>query len=511
MSSASLEQSPFQTVKVLERLESDKQPVQRVPDPGAFPLEALNVVERSIVESAAEVYQIKAELPGMAAVATLAGAAGKSCIVHDAVNGRETYLNVYVLAGAPKSYGKGANAIITRPLIDASSGLADDFKHNEKPALLQEKRVLEKRMSNYVNLLAKVRGSTRKQPDPLSEDDKDRLRRELVEMQKRFDQIEPLVKQLPSYWIGNSTSAALAETLVRNDGSIFSFSPEAGELVRIALGKFSKDNAADFDLLLSGYTVEVSRETRIGRGDHELLPCISVLWFCQPFLLRELYANEEALERGLTARVLPFAVEHEVVPYDDGVIRNVHESVSGAWDSLIRNVLEARCEPQRIIRCTAEAKEVFRAFHNEAVDHRNGPCREVEGELGRWRENAIRVAAGRCLSDALTEGHVGEPLVLKPEQAERGVRIARWAHLSGLRFMENGRAERRLKKATDLARLAANYGGKVTLRDLDNRHGISHEVARCLAADFPHLLAVLTIKPETGRPSEVLTVADRTR
>ncbi len=121
------------------------------------------------------------------------------------------------------------------------------------------------------------------------------------------------------------------------------------------------------------------------------------------------------------------------------------------------------------------------------------------------------MAAGRCLSDALTEGHAGEPLVLKPEQAERGVRIARWAHLSGLRFMENGRAERRLKKATDLARLAADYGGKVTLRDLDNRHGIGHEVARCLAADFPHILAVQTIKPETGRPSEVLTVADRTR
>lgn len=508
---AAPKQSPFQTVKVLEHVEADEQTAPRVPEPGEFPLDALNEVERRIVESAAEVYQIKAELPGMATVATVAGAAGKSYIVHGAVNGRETYLNVYVLAGAPKSYGKGANAIITRPLIEASSELAEAFKLNERPGLVQEKRVLEKKMTNLVNLLAEVGGAKRKQAEPLNERDKEGMRGELVKMQKRFDYIEPLVKQLPSYWIGNSTSAAFAEFLARNDGSIFSFSLEAGELVRIALGKFSKDNAADFDLLLSGYTVEVSRETRIERGDHELLPCISVLWFCQPFLLRELYANNEALERGLTARVLPFAVEHEMVPYDDGVVRKVHEGARGAWDALIERALEGRSEPQRVIHCTAEAREVFRAFHNEAVDYRNGAYRDIEGELGRWRENAVRVAAGRCLSDTLTKDGGGESLRLTPDQAERGVRIARWAHLSGLAFMEKGRAERRLKKATDLVQLAADYGGKVTLRDLENRHGIGHKAVRGLAADFPHLLAVQTIKPETGRPSEVLTLPGPSR
>jgi hypothetical protein len=108
-----------------------------------------------------------------------------------------------------------------------------------------------------------------------------------------------------------STSAALTEILKRNGETIFSFSPEAGELVRIALGKFNKDQAADFDLFLSGYTVESARETRISREDSgDFVPCISVLWFCQPFLLREIFTNEEALERGLTARVLPFIVEH---------------------------------------------------------------------------------------------------------------------------------------------------------------------------------------------------------
>jgi len=33
--------------------------------------------------------------------------------------------------------------------------------------------------------------------------------------------------------------------------------------------------------------------------------------------MRELYANEEVLERGLTARVLPFMVERDEIPEED--------------------------------------------------------------------------------------------------------------------------------------------------------------------------------------------------
>ena len=71
----------------------------------------------------------------------------------------------------------------------------------------------------------------------------------------------------PTYIISNCTSAALTEILKRNGETIVSFSPEAGELIRIVLGKFTKDDAADLDLYLSGYGIESARETRIGRGE----------------------------------------------------------------------------------------------------------------------------------------------------------------------------------------------------------------------------------------------------
>ena len=297
------------------------------PQPSSFPLDALNPIMREIAQQSAAVYQIKPELPGMAAVAVLAGATGKAVVVSGAVSGRETHCNVYVVAGAPKSYGKNAAASIASPLLEASSEMAKSFRESEKPKLMTEKKVSEKR--EHLLLKDCTTGD-------VTESAREQMHVEIAAIQKRSDEVESLLKWPPTYWLGNATSAALTEILKRNGEAILSFSPEAGELVRIALGKFTKDNAADFDLFLSGYTVECARETRISRGDSgDFVPCITALWFCQPFLLRELFTNDEALERGLTARVLPFVVEHEGdIPEDDGTIRRVNESARKEWDLL---------------------------------------------------------------------------------------------------------------------------------------------------------------------------------
>ena len=249
----------------------------------------------------------------------MGGAIGKRLVVTGATSGRRTHLNLYVIAGAPKSYGKNAATIMVQPLRDASNEIGNNFRNIEKPKLSAEHKIAELRERILVKKCAKAEANEEE-------------RAELVQIQSRLAEISYLNAWPPTYIIGNSTSAAMTEMLKRNGDTLFSFSPEAGELIRIALGKFTKDNAADFDLYLSGYTVESARETRISRGDSgDFVPCINVLWFCQPFLLRELFTNEEALERGLTARVLPFIVEHDQIPEDDGVLRYVSEGAQPAW------------------------------------------------------------------------------------------------------------------------------------------------------------------------------------
>jgi uncharacterized protein DUF3987 len=222
--------------------------------------------------------------------------------------------------------------------------------------------------------------------------------------------------------------------------------------------------------------------------------------------LRELFTNEEALERGLTARVLPFIVDHDVgIPKDDGKMRQVSEEAQKAWDSLIGGALEFR-NLSLEIRCSEKAREVFRAFHNEAVGLRNGKCRDIEGELGRWRENAIKAAGGQCMADAILKDENFENLVLTSEQAQRGVEIVRWSHQHSIAMLSKGMVERRWQRVETLINLLmTRYHGSVTLRDLRDRHGFTRREVISLAKEYPKTITVIVVKPATGRPSEILT------
>ena len=221
----------------------------------------------------------------------------------------------------------------------------------------------------------------------------------------------------PSLIEGNVTSEALALALRAGDQALLLYSPDAGDLVRVALGKYAKGESGDFDLLLKGWTSAAAFRNRVGSGRNNLCPTLSALLFVQPYILAELLANEEAFERGLTARPRIFDCQLELQD-DDGKVRSVPKDVALAWQEYIRWCVKD--QPSKAlsfdVRCSPEAREVFRYFYNEANALRRGRCVDVEGELSRWRENAIRVALNLWLAD----GVGGE---ITAEQAERAVRI----------------------------------------------------------------------------------------
>ena len=110
-------------------------------------------------------------------------------------------------------------------------------------------------------------------------------------------------------------------------------------------------------------------------------------------------------------------------------------------------------EPRRIVSSEG-GREVFRAFHNESIRLRTGKFRDIEGELGRWRENAIRLALGQCVADDLNAAELSEA------QAMRAVELARWCVLSALGIMNAGRhAARRKVRDAVLALLADSPKG----------------------------------------------------
>ena len=104
--------------------------------------------------------------------------------------------------------------------------------------------------------------------------------------------------------------------------------------------------------------------------------------------MRELCASAEAIERGLTARCLIF---------ETGAERQLDNRLSlraetTEWDDLLRQILGRRLEGQiETIQADDEAREVFAKFHDESVTLGRTDFPDLDGELSRWRENAIKV------------------------------------------------------------------------------------------------------------------------
>lgn len=473
-------------------------------DPGPFPIHALNQVMRQIVEETAKVRRVAVELPGMTAIATFAGSLGKGWKCVGAVNGCETYGNIYVVIGAGHSYGKGVATAIIRPLLTASDEVAAQFKLEARPKLKVEQKLLARKQKHLLDTLTNPKDCGKLEPAQERE-----MQEDMARMEGRMAEISTLVGFDPTYWVGNVTSAALTGLLARNGQALMSYSPEAGELVRVVLGKFNRDESADFDLYLSGYTVESYRESRVGRGDTTLVPCLSTCWLCQPFILRELMGNQEARERGMVARILSFTVEAGEIPLDDGIVREVSETAGRDWDALVRTTLTTRSQATEpvVITCSPAAREVFRLLFNEAALLGNGVYRDIWGVLARWRENAIRIAVGQCVADALTDpAPEGAPLVLTEGQARRAVEITLWCCRSGLKIQAASRRDELRAQCDRLSRLLSRRDGRMTLRDLRDHHGFDPAQVEVVAQAFPDRLVIEDHRPTTGRPSRMLSL-----
>ena len=490
--------SPFEDVVSFKKEEMSH---EEAPPSTPFPIHALDPIMRAIVEEVARVHQIPIELPAMAAIATVSGALGKSFTLTDAVNGKESHGNVYIIVAAPKSTGKGGAASITKPLLTASEEMTKDFCINEQGRLMAEEKILKQEEGAILRQIRTKKGEKGK---PLTVADEQELREHLIQIQQRLEVIKPQIASLPTYWVQNATSEAMAAQFVRNNDALFCFSPEAGEVVRVMFGKYQMNRKGDFDLYLSGYSVEAWRTDRVQRGVVQINPCLSALLFCQPSVLRELLSNEEAFERGLTARMLFCLVEPEIQE-DDGIIRTICPNAQRNWAGIIGVILHARTtqknSPHRIV-CSEGARKVFREFHNESVQLRNGQYRDMEGELGRWRENAIRIAIGQCIVDST------QAEILTEEQALRAVEITKWCVHSGLNLLKTGRMEKLSKRVAKLHEIIRGHEGRITLRDLGLRHSFKPEEVEHLISQFPDKLCMIEHKPPTGRPTKVLSIPE---
>jgi len=470
----------------------------------ALPLEAFPLIMQQLAKACAETYMVDAALPAVAAHTIMAAALGGAVQCVGAVSGRSTPCNVFTVIAAPPSYGKGVVSVVAKPLLDANTEVRERFEAHERPQLMADCAIAEGKKKTLLSEL-KDGGLT-----PAGEAD---ARKKLGALEADIQRWTFEAGHCPALLTGSFTGAALGIALKRNGEKMLSFALEAADAIRVAAGRFSADNKGDYDLLLSGYTGESFNDTRVSRASLSLsAPCLSVLWSAQPSLLAELFGTAEAQERGLLARINVVRCEHDLAPLDDGIVREVPPLLVSQWDRLVRAALDLR-RTGRKVTFTAEpaAAKVFRDFHNEAVELRNGEGRESEAKLMRSRESAIRIAITIAALGWLEAGAESETPILSAEDAARGVAIAQFFNSQTLLLTNTARMEQRGQRLAKALALVTAAGGSITLRQLRNNHGFSESEVRQIAERSGDTLSIEVRKPSAkgGQPSPRLVAVQK--
>jgi len=459
--------------------------------PERFPLQALPVSLREIVEQLAAVYQTPICMPAMAALAIVSAAVGKSVVVKGGYKDKQTRLNLYVIAAAERGSGKGnIGETLAKPLHGRGAALAE--KHRDHIASLRGEVGLLK------SEIAKLeRDSSKAKSTPRAE-----VEESLTTKHHRLEEIDRESKRDVTLMISDSSSEALARCLADNHETLFSCSTEAGSALKIALGKYT-DGKGDFDVLLSGYSGDFVASARITRGKVELKnPCLALFWLVQPCLLRQLCGDDEAFSRGLTARPLIFDSEARREIDNRAVLEFTH---ADRWATLLGGILDARfldqTEPPRIIQATKEARDVFSNFHDESVLLEREKFADLTGELSRWRENAIKVAGLFALIDEVDE--------LTPDHARRGVEIVRWAAYNYLSLLQSGRRQRQQERLESILGHIQEAGGEINVGHLATSHGINRSSLDAVIAACPGRIEIVKRPQPSGKAGQPAQIVRR--
>jgi len=223
----------------------------------------------------------------------------------------------------------------------------------------------------------------------------------------------------------------------------------------------------------------------------------------QGCVLTDLLADKEAFNRGLTARPLIF---NSGAKRERDNRRNDQFALATDWGDILLGVLNVRFSQETPIEigCCPEARELFSDFHDESVILEEGPFSAYQGELSRWRENAIKVAGLLAIAAESPE--------ITTDLAEAGISIVRWCALNYLAILLGGDQNRHQSDLNTLLRRIDDSHGEISLGELSRNHGISRAEVETLTRLFPEQVTLHNRKSgSAGRPSLIVSRATAER
>lgn len=252
-----------------------------------------------------------------------------------------------------------------------------------------------------------------------------RLAEEAATLEASLDAL-PIVE--PSLIIDDATPEYLARALGEQGGRIFIASEEAGTLIGVAAGLYSKNGEANLDAILKAYdggTIKVGRVTR----DRVFVerPALSILVTAQPAILDKIAANGAFRGRGFVGRVA-FVVPESMVGsrlYEDRAIDPVARArYAEILTAILRLPLPATASAIPRLRLDGAALAAWAAFADQ-VEREQAPGGRLVHVRDWASKHPGRVARLIGLFHLVLAFERGEDPFTTPIEAETAV--AAWA------------------------------------------------------------------------------------
>ncbi len=370
-------------------------------------------------------------LPAISALGVCSAAIGKGLIMRNGPNWI-TQANLYILGSARSGSGKSETAkIIANPIVNFQQEKLNHWKSTISPNIEAEIAINKIRINQLENSMRQKDDETKQSAI------RDELKKELLEKSKLHEKSHE-----PSLLVADITSEKLALVLSRNAELIFSFSPDARQVLKIVSGLYTGKNWSDEAIYLHGYSGDYIKVDRMGRQDPIILnePCISALWLVQPDMLMRLFENQELIESGFLARFL-FANTHaKAKKFTAEELSIDHSSLSSGleWNELIQNLLIKFHQTQESleVQISKNALIYLNEYRNCVIDRTRSELIDVDIFTMRWAEQAWRLA---LVLHAAEYGDESADHSLSLETAQKAVCLINWFSAQQLQILTKGR------------------------------------------------------------------------
>jgi hypothetical protein len=401
-----------------------------------FPLQHLPPAARAMAEAITRVARTPEPLAGCCALAVLSASLGAGLEVPSHPNKRARP-NLYIIVSMASGTGKSETfRSVAEPFFAFERDMVEQWQAETLPGLEAEADLLKKE----IETLLKKRGIGK------SGVEREEIRRELAAKKKAMAEATAGIENPPRLSCEDVTSQQLAAMLQQNQEQLASLSPDAGNIVNILLGQYSKLDRTDDNIYVKAWSGDNCRVDR--KGSKPVLlqrPCLAALWLVQPDKVNTLLAEKSLTEGGLLPRPLMCQPNAEHRPIVRGA-EGIPADTANAWALLVGKLIKTfrmASEPVTI-EPAPEVLQLMDAHCNQIVERmNNADLRDVTTFAARWNEQAWRIAV--CLHAGLYGEDAGGRM-LSAETTASAIALADWFAIAQLQILDRGRqAARRAK------------------------------------------------------------------